>query len=104
MLDLRVEGDTHPKQFFLVTDDRDAELARLEELTEEVDAVDERGWLEAHTAEQFAEGVEIPHDWLADFIELLEGDWPHAYYKFEKERRAAFEEAEEALAEEDDDE
>lgn len=105
MLDLKVEGDTHPKTFKLVTDDADGELARLADIFGECDLPEgdeARAWFDNATADQFREeGVTIPEGEIADFAELLEGDWPEAYEKFEAERRDAMEKAEAALSGDD---
>lgn len=105
MLDLKVEGDTHPKTFTLVTDDTDGELARIAEIFGECDMSegDEgRAWFDQATADQFREGVVIPEGEVPDFVELLEGDWPEAYEKFEAERVDAMKKAEAAMSGDDD--
>lgn len=102
MLELKAQGDEHPKTFVLVTDDADGELDRLNEILGEVDAgpgSPEYDWFNEHSAAQFAEGVEIPQEFMADFVELLDNDWPHAYAVFEHERKDAMEKAEAALGE-----
>lgn len=100
MLELKVEGDTHPKTFKLVTDDSQGELARLAEIYAEVEVPEgdeSRAWLDGSTADDFREGVVIPEGEVPDFAELLEGDWPDAYEKFEAERQDAMKKAEAAL-------
>lgn len=100
MLTLKVKGDEHPKTFVLVTDDADGELDRLQEIIHaEIGAPPDdpmREWFDNHSADQFAEGVEIPQDWMAEFMDVLE-EWPQAYEVFDKERREAYAQAEEAL-------
>jgi hypothetical protein len=101
MLELQAKGDKHPKTFVLVTDDSDGELDRINEIFGEVDIEDgspEHAWFNGHSADEFKEGVEIPQDFMADFVELLESDWPHAYAVFERERADAVKQAEESLA------
>jgi hypothetical protein len=92
MLELRVTGDTHPKTFTLVTDDRDAELIRLQEIIhDEIEAGSEdpiRKWFDAHTADEFAAGVVVPTDFIGEFGELLESDWFDEAMKVEKERES----------------
>lgn len=93
MLELRVTGDKHPKTFTLVTDDRDAELIRLQEIIhDEIDADPDdpiREWFDKHTAEQFEAGVVVPTEIVGDFGDILEGDWFDEAIKIEKEREAA---------------
>jgi hypothetical protein len=93
MLELRVTGDEHPKTFTLVTDDRDAELHRLQEIIhDEIGAGPDdpiRQWFDTHTADEFAAGVVVPTDFIGEFGELLEGDWFDEAIKIEKEREAA---------------
>lgn len=98
MLELRVTGDTHPKTFTLVTDDRDAELHRLQEIIhEEIEASPDdpiRKWFDEHDAEQFAAGVVVPTEFIGELGELLESDWFDEAIKVEKEREAAIAELE----------
>lgn len=99
MLELRVSGETHPKTFTLVTDDCEGELARIQEILVEVDALTSEGnptgdpigeWFAATDAAHFADGAVIPQEQMAQFVELLEGDWPDAYEVFVRERRDAY--------------
>lgn len=105
MLELKVSGEEHPKTFTLVTDDQEAELARLAEIYDEVGVPsgDEgRAWLDNATADDFKVGVVIPESEVPDFAEMLEGDWPEAYEAFEAQRRDAMAKAEAALGGDDD--
>lgn len=96
MLDLRITGDRHPKTFTLVTDDKDAELVRIQDILEEAEygEGDELfEWFQNHTADQFKEGVEVPTDLVGPLAELLEGDWWDQAEKVEKARVEAMEQA-----------
>lgn len=98
MLELKAQGEKHPKTFVLVTDDAEGELDRINELFGEVGIQEgdaDFDWFNGHSADEFREGVEIPGDFAMDFTELLENDWPHAYEVVERERAAAFRELEE---------
>jgi hypothetical protein len=90
MLEIRIEGDKHPKKFTLVTDDDNAELARLQEIIhDEIDADpddDLRSWFDNATEAEFKEGVVIPTSLVGEVGEVLEGDWWLEAEKIEKER------------------
>jgi hypothetical protein len=93
MLEIRIEGDAHPKKFTLVTDDHNAELARLQEIIhDEIDADpddDVRAWFDKATADEFKAGVEIPTAIVGEVGEILEGDWWEEAEKIERERQDA---------------
>lgn len=95
MLEIRVTGDKHPKTFTLVTDDRNAELARLQEIIhDEMDADpddDVRKWFDTHSADDFAAGVAIPTAMVGEIGEVLEGDWWEEAEKIEEQRKDALE-------------
>lgn len=104
MLRIDIEGDTHPKTFRLVTDDGNAELAHLVGILNEVEADAEdpiRVWLDAHSADEFAEGVVIPTEEVGEFAELLEADWPNEAGKVYAQAEDAMNQAEAALGERD---
>lgn len=98
MLELRITGDEHPRKFTLVTDDDNAELARLQEIIhDEIDADpddDLRSWFDKATADDFAKGVEIPTAIVGEIGEVLEGDWWEEAAKIDKERQDALDKLE----------
>lgn len=97
MLEVKAQGDKHPKTFVLKTDDDGAELARIEQIMREVDIAPdspEGQWFADIDAASFREGVEIPPGFAVDFIELLGDDWPEVYEVVERERQAALDELE----------
>lgn len=100
MLEIKVTGDTHPKTFTVVIDDRNAELDRLQTIIhDEIGAPpddDLRAWFDKTTADEFAEGVVIPTEIVGDFGEILEGDWWEEAEKIDAQRRDAVAAAERA--------
>jgi hypothetical protein len=103
MLELRVEGDTHPKTFKLVTDDADGELSRIQEILVDEVGVDPEDpiwvWFKGTTADQFKEGAVVPADQVGEFVDILEGDWPETADVLAAQQRDALEQAEQAQAE-----
>jgi hypothetical protein len=97
MLELRVEGDTHPKTFKLVTDDADGELDRIREILVDEVGVDPDDpiwvWFDATSADQFREGAVVPVDQVGEFVDILENDWPETADVLAAQQREAMEQA-----------
>lgn len=97
MLEVQTTGDSHPKTFVLKTDDADGELDRIREILDDIGVFDDGDpvgeWFMAHSAEQFAKGVEVPQDFAVDFFEIIDGDYPQGSEAVEKAQADAMREA-----------
>lgn len=65
MLELKATGETHPRVFTLTTDDGDAELATMAETFDQWDD-GFSAWFRATSADEFAAGVVVPGEFVAD--------------------------------------
>lgn len=103
MLELRAEGDTHPKTFKLVTDDADGELDRIQEILRDEVGLDPDDpiwvWFNGTSADQFKEGAEVDHEQIADLSDMLEGDFPQVGEVVAEQRQEALAEIEAKQAE-----
>jgi hypothetical protein len=88
MLEVQTKGDSHPKTFVLKTDDADGELDRIKKILDDIGVFDDGDplgeWFNEHSADQFAEGVEVPQDFAVDFFEIIDGDFPQGSEAVEK--------------------
>lgn len=85
-INLVFEGENHPKTVFVVTDDADAERAQLIDLANEVDD-DElaEAFSNAKVDDEGNTKTEIPFE----FVDVLEGEWPHLADQLDDQRREA---------------
>lgn len=76
MIELIVEGETHPKTFKLKTDDANAELAVIAEALADMDIAEGdsfRQWFDdADPAEFRDEGVEVPGQFIGEWGDVFE--------------------------------
>lgn len=75
MLELMIEGDTHPKTVKLKTDDADGELGIIQNSLAQADVKEGetfRKWFDDATNEQFEEGVTIPAEVVGEWGDVWE--------------------------------
>lgn len=76
MIELIVEGETHPKTFKLKTDDADGELGAIQEALDDMQIakVDPfRQWFDEASPPEFEnEGVEVPGQFVGEWGDVFE--------------------------------
>lgn len=97
MIELDFRGDTHPKQAVLITDDKDGELANIEDLVGELAEDDSDEFVQLVQNWKQTDGtqweLEIPHDSVGEFLDIIAVEYFHLEEALETENQKIMDEA-----------